>query len=97
MALHRLREIPAAQFLADLAACEGFDSRTRLGEITAPTLVIAAAADRLTPPAESRALHAGISGSRLICVEGVAHMLMLEQPRHIAALIADFLDELAPS
>ncbi len=96
MALQRLREIPVAQFLADLAACEGFDSRTLLGEITTPTLVIAADADRLTPPAESLALHAGISGSRLVCVEGVAHMLMLEQPTRIAALIADFLDELGP-
>ncbi|WP_209443208.1 alpha/beta fold hydrolase [Falsiroseomonas frigidaquae] len=63
----------------------------RLGEITCPTLVVAAAQDALRSVPESEELAAGIPGARLHVVEGSGHMLPIEAPETLARLILDFV------
>lgn len=62
----------------------------RLDRITVPTLIISGTADLVTPPAESRRIHARIPHARLESVEGGGHMLMFERTALIDDLITDF-------
>lgn len=79
---------------ADFAACNAFDGVERLGQITAPTLVISGAADQLTPPKYAVKLAEGIAGAQLRLLENAGHMVMLEQPDQVAQAVSDFLDTL---
>lgn len=77
-----------------IAACEafaGFDISGELGRVSAPTLVVAGAEDRLTPPAEARALVAGIPDARLALVPGSAHLVPVEQPARVTELLVHHL------
>jgi 3-oxoadipate enol-lactonase len=69
------------------------DTRGRLREIKAPTLVIVGDEDNITPPRESRILAQGIPHARLEVVPGAAHFPMLEQPEIFNQLLRDFLEE----
>lgn len=59
----------------------------RLGEITCPTLVIAAANDRLRTAAEAEELANGIPGSILQVIQGSGHMVPLERPELLSETI----------
>lgn len=72
------------------------DFDTRLGEITCPTLVVAAAQDALRSVAESAEIAAGIPGARLRVIEGSGHMLPVEAPEELARLILDFVPPAEP-
>jgi pimeloyl-ACP methyl ester carboxylesterase len=63
----------------------------RLRRITAPTLVVAGAADRFTPRAHPEAYAAGIAGARLVVIEGSGHMVPMERPAEFAAAVREFL------
>ena len=82
---------------AAFALAAGHDVRERLGGVDLPTLVVGGMADLLTPPHLARELAMGIPGSRLEMLDGAGHMLMLEQPSKLAALIRQFLEEIAVS
>jgi len=82
---------PAAVIYADYLACNRFDVRARLGEISARALVIGGTEDRMTPFKFSEVLAAQLPHADLIRVEGAGHMLMLEQPDTVAAAVADWL------
>ena len=71
--------------IADLAFTQ------RLGEIAAPTLVIAGGADVATTPQMSATIAAGIPGARLEVIEGVAHLGAVEAPERFGALVRTFL------
>ncbi|WP_308198741.1 alpha/beta fold hydrolase [Actinomadura litoris] len=81
------------------ACCEAlgrFDATARLGEITAPTLVIAGELDVATPPAgHADVLAAGIPGAALTVVEGAAHLANAERPGPVTAAITAHLDRTA--
>ena len=63
-----------------------------LGEVRAPTLVIAGALDdRARPPAESIAVR--IPGARLAIVDGSGHTPHDERPARFRRLALDFLQE----
>ena len=73
-----------------IAACEALathDVRGELAEVAVPTLVVAGAEDQATPPAEARALVAGIPDARLAVVPGAAHLVPVEQPRAFTDLV----------
>jgi pimeloyl-ACP methyl ester carboxylesterase len=70
------------------------DSAPLLAEIDVPTLVIVGGEDGLTPPAEAKALHTGISGSRLVEIPGAGHLSNMENPEAFNAAVEEFL---APS
>src|SRR5437868_2857419 len=63
----------------------------RLGEITQPTLIVAADADRLRGPDEAEELHRGIAGSTLVHIADSGHMIPLEQPAALARVMTDWL------
>jgi pimeloyl-ACP methyl ester carboxylesterase len=83
--------------LGDFRACDAFDVRERLGDISVPTLVIGGKDDRLTPPKFSEYLREHIPNARLLLVEEAGHMVMLEQPAVVTEAIADFLATLQAS
>lgn len=67
------------------------DDRDRLQAIACPTLVIAGADDRLRRADEARELADGIPGAQLIVIENSGHMIPLEQPAMLAAVVASWL------
>jgi pimeloyl-ACP methyl ester carboxylesterase len=83
--------------LGDFRACDAFDVRERLGDISVPTLVIGGTEDRLTPPKFSEYLREHIPNTQLLLVEEAGHMVMLEQPAVVTEAIADFLATLQAS
>ncbi|OEV04264.1 alpha/beta fold hydrolase [Streptomyces oceani] len=73
-----------------IASCEllaAFDIRTQLSRIGVPALVMAGAEDQLTPPADARALVAGIPDARLAIVPGASHLVPVEQPGAVTELL----------
>jgi 3-oxoadipate enol-lactonase len=78
------------------AACECLvthDVRDRLGEITAPTLVVVGELDDETPPAYSEMLAAAIGGAELALIPGVGHYSPAEAPEEFNAEIRGFLTQ----
>jgi len=63
----------------------------RLGEITAPTLVMWGEQDRLVHPSTAQAWVDGIPGARLLRYPNSGHMPMLEEPRRTATDYRAFL------
>ncbi|SDT95649.1 Pimeloyl-ACP methyl ester carboxylesterase [Verrucomicrobium sp. GAS474] len=67
------------------------DDRGRLREIGCPTLVIAAAQDRLRTREEASELRQLIPGAALRVIEESGHMIPIEQPRKLAETIVEWL------
>lgn len=68
-----------------------FDVRARLAEITAPTLVIGARHDWVTPHPESEQIAAGIPNSTLVMFEKSGHMPFVEEQDRFTTVVRDFL------
>ena len=68
----------------------------RLGAIGCPTLVIAAGRDRLRSVADSEELRDAIPGATMAVVAEAGHMLPIEAPEALAALILAWLADLPP-
>lgn len=64
--------------------------RARLSWITAPTLVVRGAHDRLVPEAHARAYAEEITGARLEILDSCSHMAVMEDPAELAELICAF-------
>jgi 3-oxoadipate enol-lactonase / 4-carboxymuconolactone decarboxylase len=82
-----------------IAACEAlaaYDVREDLPRIGVPTLVVAGAEDQTTPPADARALVAGIRDARLALVPGASHLVPVEQPAAVTELLVTHLGTGAP-
>lgn len=62
-----------------------------LADIRCPTLVVAAAEDRMRTPGESRTLCDGIPGAKLVVVADSGHMIPLEQPERLATILQKWL------
>jgi 3-oxoadipate enol-lactonase len=61
-------------------ALAAWDATDQLGEVAAPTLVIAGADDPATPPADVRVVADGIPGATMHVVPGAAHLANVDQP-----------------
>jgi proline iminopeptidase len=69
-----------------------FDIRDRLGEITAPTVVVVGRHDFICGPRFAVVLHRGIAGSRLHVLEHSGHLGHIEQPAEFSrAVVAGLL------
>jgi 3-oxoadipate enol-lactonase len=64
-----------------------------LGKITAPTLVIVGAEDRLIPPAHTLSLAKEIATARTATLAGVGHVGTRQDPAAVAAVVKAFLQE----
>jgi pimeloyl-ACP methyl ester carboxylesterase len=90
-AFRHLSSIRPTLFHGDLCACDQFDVTTRLYAIRTPALVICGTDDQLAPRRYSESLAGQIPGAALQTIDGAGHLVMLEQPRRVAALLRVFL------
>lgn len=67
------------------------DSTDLLAQIDVPTLVICGSEDRITPPADVRAMADGIPQARFVELPGAGHVPTLEQPDVVNDLLREFL------
>ncbi len=67
------------------------DLRPTLAAITCPVLVACGEADGLTPPEHAREMAALLPHARLEIVPGAGHMLTMEQPARVNALLKGWL------
>ena len=81
--------VPLSVIMLQLQAVAPHDTSARLGEITAPTLVVHGTEDQMLPPANSPVIAERIPGARLEWLEGVGHLFWWEQPERSAALIRE--------
>lgn len=82
---------PAEGYAACCEAIAAWDSRARLGEIAAPTLVISGDQDPATPPEHGRILAEGIPGARFEVVADAAHLASHQRPEIVTPLLAEHL------
>lgn len=72
---------------------EPFDVRPRLGEITAPTVIIVGADDFICGPGWAALLHAGIAASRLVVLKASGHFGHIEEPAAFADAAIGLLEQ----
>lgn len=63
--------------------------RKRLHRVTAPTLVVRGEQDTLIPGPHAETYASEIPGARLVEVDGAAHLLAIEKPAELAALVRE--------
>jgi pimeloyl-ACP methyl ester carboxylesterase len=73
-----------------VAAAQDWDVTDRLGEISAPTLVIAGTRDALIPAEAARATAAGVPDGRLLLINGGDHLSTMFD-RRVSPAIRQFL------
>jgi pimeloyl-ACP methyl ester carboxylesterase len=64
---------------------------SNLAAITAPTLVLVGAEDRLIPPAHTLSLAKEIAGARTVSIAGLGHVGTLQDPHAVAREVLAFL------
>ncbi|WP_308699098.1 alpha/beta fold hydrolase, partial [Streptomyces morookaense] len=86
-AVQMVRSTDLNCFAAAYEALAAFDVQADLARVAAPTLVVVGADDQVTPPAQARALVAGIPDARLAVVPGACHLTPVEQPAAVTDLL----------
>jgi pimeloyl-ACP methyl ester carboxylesterase len=86
----RFMDQPTPAYLAQLAAIQAHDTRSRLSTISVPTLVLAGADDILIPVSLSRELADGIPGATWATCPG-GHMCVWEYPEDFTSAVVDFV------
>lgn len=84
---------PVEVSIGRIDAIMAFDRRKDLARITAPTLIVAADNDYITPPYHAEALGRAISGSKLAIMKGGGHSVSKTRPEEFNRLVLDFLAE----
>jgi 3-oxoadipate enol-lactonase len=91
-ALRNADATPLATAPAQFAAIARHDTRSRLGALAVPTLVVHGEADQLVPPAAGRELARLIPDSELELLSGCGHVLTTDCEEEAATAIVGFLD-----
>ena len=89
IALHNPMRVEA--YLRQLEACRAHDVSARLGEISAPTLVIHGDVDPLVPLANGEYLAAHIPGARLVVYEDTGHIPEVERADEFNRDLVEFM------
>lgn len=76
---------------AAMAALNAAPLDPELGQIKAPTLIVASDLDQHCPPKAAEIIAAGIPGSRLELLTGAGHAVPVERPGELAAAMNRFL------
>jgi pimeloyl-ACP methyl ester carboxylesterase len=77
---------------SDLAACNAYEDGLQAApRLRCPTLVVAGAADGMTPARQANKLAEAIEGARLVTLPACGHMLMVEQPDATLDALVRFL------
>jgi len=80
--------------LRDLLACDEFDIRTRLPEISIPSLIVVGEEDQLTPVKYAEYLNTNLGNATMVKIARAGHMVMYEQPDRFNQTLAEFLSVL---
>ena len=78
--LEMASSVPASRALQEFTACQFFDVRHRLGDITCPKFVIRGAEDKMTPEVLSRSFIEAWPDTPVYTIPDAGHLMMLEQP-----------------
>jgi pimeloyl-ACP methyl ester carboxylesterase len=93
LAAKRMTEVRPSVLHGDFLACDTFDISDRLDELSnLPLLLICGEEDKMTPLRYSQYLADRVANARLERIPGAGHMVMLEKPQTVAAIVSDFLD-----
>ena len=93
--LAMIRRAGAQQLIAqNRAVMAREDRRADLPRITCPVLVACGEADQITPPEHAREMAAAMANAQLEIVPGAGHMLTMEQPARVGALLRAWLASL---
>jgi len=82
---------PEAMIFAGRHLLKDWTVMDRLGEITAPTLIVAGQDDFIFPPEHQRELAAAIPRAHLQLIERAGHNPHAEQPAEVMRAIRDFI------
>jgi pimeloyl-ACP methyl ester carboxylesterase len=82
---------PDAGMIAQAQAIMGHDALERVGQITAPTLVLSAAEDILLPAAGGQELAEAIPNARFTVLPKGAHVTAAEYPAEVSEALLAFL------
>ena len=93
-AVEAMARIPMAGLLTALETIVTHDSRPILSGITAPTVVLVGAQDTETPTAYGQAIVDLIPGASLAIIEGAGHLLNLEAPTEVNAVITQHWEKI---
>ncbi|MGH3331243.1 MAG: 3-oxoadipate enol-lactonase [Nocardioidaceae bacterium] len=96
VAVHEIVDMLATASPVGYAACcdalASFDLTARLDEVKAPTRVVAAAQDPVTPPDVTQLLADGISGADHVVIDYAAHIANIAQPEEFNRAVKEHLD-----
>jgi 3-oxoadipate enol-lactonase len=93
---HMLAHDRRGQYRAAWTVFERDDVTERLGEISAPTLVLCGTEDVATVPDMSRILAERIPGAELVWIDGAGHHSAVEEPELVTRALEAFLARVAP-
>jgi len=82
---------PVAVSVGRIDALLAFDRRAGLGRITAPTLILAADNDYVTPSYHAEALGRAIPGAKVVILKGGGHSISKTRTAEFNRLVLDFL------
>lgn len=91
IAMRRAWPTKPAGYLAQLQAIQGWESFSRLPQITAPTLVIHGKVDRVVPVGNGELIAARIPDAQLVLLERASHLFSTDQPEAAEKAISQFL------
>jgi 3-oxoadipate enol-lactonase len=89
----RISENQRSAYVRSMFAVARFDLRSRLNEITAPTLVVAGNLDTTLPIAVKYELVKRIPGARLEVISGSGHATPIDAPEAFNRILLKFLSE----
>jgi pimeloyl-ACP methyl ester carboxylesterase len=89
--LREANHVPEQVYLHQLQAAVAFDASSRVGEITAPTLVITGDADIIVPAENSSNLAARIPRAELRVVHGGSHTFFIEKADEFNRAVTEFI------
>ena len=96
LAKQAMAGVPEAAYREAIKCLVTFDRRDGLARINAPTLLIAGDLDKNAPLKTMTKMAETIAGARLEVIRGAGHYAPLERPAEFNALVAGFIDEVAP-
>ena len=86
-----LERMPPGVYHADLSACNAFEPAQQPTDV--PTLVIAGAADRMTPARAGLQVAQDLARAQTVVLEKCGHAMLSEKPNEVLDALAEFILE----
>jgi proline iminopeptidase len=85
------KPLSSSAYNRNAALIEEYDVTSRLGEITAPTLILVGEDDFITPPSQALRLQRGIPNSKLVVLPESGHYSHIETPGNFVEAVRKWL------